>query len=963
MSDTSRQRRSARPLILGFVVLTVFIAAGGYWAWRLQAQSIRTQAGRSLVAVGDLKAEQISAWLGERRGDAQIIRFDPLISTATADLLAGRSTATAGADLQTVLDAYRRTHGYSDVVMTSPKGAVLLRSPRTASGSLDEQISVLVARATTTGRVETSDLHLDAAGRPRIEFVAPVPSTKRGAPAIAAVALTADPGRSLYPLIRAWPVPSRSGETLLVERRGKRVLYLNELRFRQNTALKLTSSANAPVLPAAMAVRGRRGVVQGVDYRGVPVLAALQPVPGAPWFIVAKEDTNDVLGQARARGWLTAGVTLVLVVLAGAGILFLWRAHESQASAEILENEEKFRTLFENMTEGVALHELVVDTQGAPFDYRILDINPAYEAQIGVTAEQVRGTVSRDAYGVAEPPFLAEYAHTSQTGTPLHFQTYLESSARYFDISVVAQGKGRFATVFQDVTERKQSEKTLRESEDKFKYDFDYSLIGKSITQITGEISVNKAFCDMLGYSPQELRDRTWQEISHPDDIERTQQEIGRLQAGAVDSVRFVKRYLKKGGSVTWADVSTALRRDEDGRPLYFITSVVDITERLAAEEELRASEHKFHETIQALDEGYYSVSLDGVLIDHNPAYARILGMETDADLRGERTPDFWWDPADRTPYVEQLNRDGVIHNYLVRAKTRNGSPLVVLLSAHLVRDEQSEVVRIDGTVVDFTARKAAEEEIERLNAQLEQRVLDRTAQLDATNSELEAFAYSVSHDLRAPLRHISGFSSLLAERVGDGLDEKSRHYVDTISRSVREMGVLIDDLLEFSRAARAELTIEDVDMSAALAEALEPLRHETDDRDIEWSIGPLPAVIADRALLRQVWANLLGNAVKYTRGRAPACIEIGARDGDGAHEVVYWVRDNGVGFDMRYAHKLFGVFQRLHSVTEFEGTGIGLANVQRIINRLGGRVWAEAELDKGATFYFSLPGRKETPS
>lgn len=149
--------------------------------------------------------------------------------------------------------------------------------------------------------------------------------------------------------------------------------------------------------------------------------------------------------------------------------------------------------------------------------------------------------------------------------------------------------------------------------------------------------------------------------------------------------------------------------------------------------------------------------------------------------------------------------------------------------------------------------------------------------------------------------------------------------------------------------------------MNATLAEALEPLRREADDRDIEWSIGPLPTVVADRALLRQVWANLLGNAVKYTRGRAPAHIEVGARDGDG--EVVFSVRDNGVGFDMQFAHKLFGVFQRLHSSAEFEGTGIGLANVQRIINRLGGRVWAEAELDNGATFYFAVPRRKESPS
>ena len=392
---------------------------------------------------------------------------------------------------------------------------------------------------------------------------------------------------------------------------------------------------------------------------------------------------------------------------------------------------------------------------------------------------------------------------------------------------------------------------------------------------------------------------------------------------------------------------------------------IQDITERKRAEEELRASERKFRETIQALDEGYYSVTMDGRLLDHNPALNAILGIDPAVDMRGRHLPDFWADPADRVAYVEQLGRDGVIRDYLVRAKAADGSPRDVLAGAHLVHDERGGVARIDGSIVDFTARKAAEDEIERLNAELEQRVLDRTAQLDATNKELEAFAYSVSHDLRAPLRHISGFSTLLAEQVGDGLDEKNRHYLETITTSVREMGVLIDDLLQFSRTGRAELKIERVDMDATLAEALEPLRRETEGRDIEWSVGPLPTVVGDHALLRQVWANLLSNAVKYTRGRAPAHIEIGARDGDGdeASEDVFWVRDDGVGFDMQYAHKLFGVFQRLHSSSEFEGTGIGLANVKRIVSRLGGRVWAEGEVDHGATFSFSLPRRKETPS
>jgi PAS domain S-box-containing protein len=410
--------------------------------------------------------------------------------------------------------------------------------------------------------------------------------------------------------------------------------------------------------------------------------------------------------------------------------------------------------------------------------------------------------------------------------------------------------------------------------------------------------------------------------------------------------------------SVIWADVSARMRRDAEGRPLYFLMAILDITQRKHAEDELRASEAKFRETVESLDEGYYSVTLDGLLLDHNPAYCRVLGMNGDTDLRGHHTPDFWWDEEDRDTYVRLLQEEGRVRDYLAAARRVDGSRLVVLLNAHVVRDDTGGIERIEGTVLDFTARKAAEDEVERLNAELEQRVRDRTAELDSANEELEAFAYSVSHDLRAPLRHISGFSTLLSERESEDLDEKSRHYLDVISTSVRQMGVLIDDLLQFSRSGRTPLTIEPVDMDATLAEALEPLRREVDGRDVEWTIGTLPHVVADHALLRQVWSNLVGNAVKYTQGRSPATIEIGAGGANG--ESVFFVRDNGVGFDMQYAHKLFGVFQRLHSDAEFEGTGIGLANVRRIVTRLGGAVWAESELDKGATFYFSLPDRKE---
>jgi two-component system sensor histidine kinase/response regulator len=252
-----------------------------------------------------------------------------------------------------------------------------------------------------------------------------------------------------------------------------------------------------------------------------------------------------------------------------------------------------------------------------------------------------------------------------------------------------------------------------------------------------------------------------------------------------------------------------------------------------------------------------------------------------------------------------------------------------------------------------FRARRQLERQAAEMLS-LNRRLANGVDELTAVNQELEAFSYSVSHDLRAPVRHISGFVDLLRERAGPALDEKSGRYLDTISQAAARMGQLIDDLLEFSRMARAEMLQRRVELTPLVAEVARQLAEQEPGRQVEWVIAPLPAVTGDAALLRLVLENLMGNALKYTRPRPEARIEVGGRPAGGQLEL--WVRDNGVGFDMQYADRLFGVFQRLHRAEEFEGTGIGLATVQRIVRRHGGRVWTQAEVDAGATFFFTLP-------
>ncbi len=296
-----------------------------------------------------------------------------------------------------------------------------------------------------------------------------------------------------------------------------------------------------------------------------------------------------------------------------------------------------------------------------------------------------------------------------------------------------------------------------------------------------------------------------------------------------------------------------------------------------------------------------------------------------------------------------ELLRTGRWEGELKRTRA-DGTEVVVSSRWSLRRDDNERPTAIMETNNDITARKQREQEIRSLNQELAK----RSTELEGTNKELEAFAYSVSHDLRAPLRHMVGFAELLQKRVSSSLDEKSRRYMSTILESAKRMGNLIDDLLAFSRIGRVETQKTPVNLEQLVKEALSEVRQETNGRDIEWKIGALPVCYGDRSMLRLVFVNLLSNAIKFTRTRTPAEIEVGRAQGN-EDEVVVFVRDNGAGFDMKYAGKLFGVFQRLHQPDEFEGTGIGLATVQRIVHRHGGDVRAEGEVDRGATFYFSL--------
>jgi len=1210
-TSRSTKRRLPWPLLFIFLFLTMAIVGSGYFYFQNQKKNVIHEQTAQLQAIADLKTANIERWLKDRTGDARLIMENPFLTTRLLTFLSENANGRLPEPIRLWMTSVRNNFDYQNVMVLDKSGQVAFflneQYPVLGDDGLDMLEAVRLRKSAAI-----SDLYISAAVPfPHLDIFLPL---KANSEIAGFVLMRIDPAQYLFPLIQKWPTPSPSAETLLVRREGDDVLFLNELRHRKNTALKMRLPITSGELPAATAILGRTGTFSGRDYRGIAVWSVVRPIRGSPWFIVAKIDREEIERPVRRSALAIFLVTLALVLAAFLLIFILWQR---------------------------------------------------------------------------------QYTHLRQ----IQF-------------------------------------KTLLEKEEKFKHVFETANVAKSITKPTGEIQVNKAFCDMLGYSQEELQKKKWQDLTPAEEVEPIQRLLEPLLSGRKDAARFNKRYIHKNGSHVWGDVSVAMHRDPGGKPLHFITTIVDITEHKHMEDALKSSENKlrtvldatqfpiaivdlqddkitywsrsaltlfghtaptttgwyeiaypdpdyrrdvverwkpfldkarlsgqpvntgeyrvtcrdgsvricelyatflvdnlvvtfnditerkraekklhdseehlrstldnmmegcqiisfdwrylfvnnsvvkhsrqtkeallghtmmevypgiektemfavlrrcmeerhpqhlenefaypdgtkewFELSIQPIPEGVFILSIDinkrkkveeeiksakvflemvidmspfamwisdkegtvtkvnhslcqaihlaedqivgkynvfsdtnladqgvmprvkAVFEKHEPARFQILWQAASAgsvdfdgardmhidvsmfpilDAQGELTNVVcqWLDISDWKKAEDEIKKLSARNQALLEAvpdiimevdtnkvytwanrtgieffgddvidkeasdyflgeqevyqtvkpifngyediiyveswqRRHDGEKRLLAWWCRVLKDVSGNVTGALSSARDITEIKLAENEIIRLNDELEERVLQRTTQLQAANKELEAFSYSVSHDLRAPLRAIEGFSRIVLEEYAAKLDDEARRLLAVITANTRKMGLLIDDLLAFSRLSRQQMAFRPVDLAAMADTVFTELAGTKKGRKIKFKIGALPTAFGDHAMLRQVLQNLLANAIKFTRPRAKPRIEITGREGSG--ESIYQVKDNGVGFDMEYVDKLFGVFQRLHGSEEFEGTGVGLAIVQRVILRHGGRVWAKSKGGKGATFYFAIPNDKDT--
>jgi two-component system sensor histidine kinase/response regulator len=942
------------PLVVLFFMITVSAIVIGFVYYNYQKKALLTESEQELSAISYLKIRQITQWRFERIGDGKFLGDNLLLVRKFIEFLKTPDNLTLRNEIQQCLKSLTETYDYKSVLLVDTSGYTRVAFPNSDT-LVGDHLRPLLPGIIKRREVFLTDLHkADLARFIHLDLIVPLIDHRLNDNVVGLLALRIDPQQILYPLLQSWPTSSKSAETLLLRKDGDDIVYLNELRHFKNTALILKKPALSENLPAAMAVRGITGTIDGIDYRNVPVVAAMNKVPGTSWYMVAKMDREEVLSSLNSQIRMVVIILILIILTSGSFLGLLIRNQRVIYYRERYENEVNRLALIKHFDYILKYANDIIllvdkDLNIVEANDRALDFYQYTRDEfIGMNVEEIRAPET-----LSQLSLNVDIVEKNESATFETVHKRKDNSTFPIEISarvVLIEGSKYYQTIGRDITQRKNVENTLRESEDKFRKIFEESPFAMLMTgKDFGIIKANLAFCNFIGFQEDELKSQTFRNFTHPDNISTDEISLLKLIAGEIPVYHTEKRYIRKDGSVIWGSITVSLIRNRNEEVQFFLVMIEDINLRKKAAEELENSVSLLKATFESTEDGLLVVESSGKIVQFNQKFVEMWSIPEAVLVSGEDALTLEYvksqliDPEDFIQNVKHLysNPEATSFDLLEFTDGR-----------YFERYSQAQVVngKCVGRVWSFrdvTKRKKAETDLIAAKEKAEE------------NDRLKtAFLHNVSHEIRTPMNGIIGFSTLLNEP--DLKETERRQYTDIIYQNSVQLLSIINDIVDIANveSGQAKINLSAFKLNTALKNLYEQFSMSGKENNVTITLETaLPdddsTIISDHTKLVQIISNLINNAIKFTSNGQ---IDFGYVIKDNFLE--FHVNDTGIGIQPEYHSRIFDRFFQVDSTVsrQYSGTGLGLSICKGYIELLGGDIRVESEPGKGTLFLFTIP-------